>query len=176
MAAINHNRLRGKMKKLIYLLTLFLALGIPAIAFGAKGAQNCGVGPKVVKGKGIASQSLVQYTNVTLLPSNAVSVTFGTSGCGYSNIVQKDAPRLQYIRFNYDNLAEDAARGEGIYISGLGQMMGCSKNAESVLTRTIHDNFGNFFKTEEGQIKGDLFFYSIKEEINKHPVLSKGCI
>ena len=164
------------MKKLHYLLVLFLILGLPAAVYGAKGAQNCGVGPKVVKGKGIVSQTLVQLTNVSLLPSNAVSVTFGTSGCGYSDIVQKDAPRLQYVRFNYDNLEEDAAKGEGIYISGLAQIMGCSENAESVLTRTVHDKFGTFFKADSEKNKGDRFFNSVKEEISNHPVLAKGCI
>ncbi len=158
------------------MLILFLILGLPTAAFGAKGAQNCGIGPKVLKGKGIVSQTAVQLTNASLYPTNAVSVTSGTSGCGYSDIVQIDAPRLQYVRFNYDNLAEDAAKGEGIYISGFAQIMGCSENAESLLTQTVHDNFGTFFKDDTEKIRGDAFFYSVKQEISNHPVLSKGCI
>ncbi len=164
------------MKKTIHLLLLFLLVGLPSVAFGAKGAQTCGIGPKVLGGKGMLSQVLVQLTNVTLLPTNAVSVTVGTSGCGYSGLVQADAPRLHYVRINYDNLAEDAAKGEGHYISGFAQLMGCSQNAETVLTNTVQENFADLFNDTSGQPKSDHFFFSIKEEIQNDPMLAKGCM
>ena len=164
------------MKKTIHLLLLFLMVGLPSVAFGAKGAQTCGIGPKVLGGKGMLSQVLVQFTNVTLLPSNAVSVTVGTSGCGYSGLVQADAPRLNYVRINYDNLAEDAAKGEGHYISGFAQLMGCSQNAEMILTNTVQENFADLFNDASGQPKSDHFFFSIKEEIQSDPTLAKGCM
>lgn len=164
------------MKKLAIIIALALMLGLPGVAFAAKGAQSCGIGPEVIGGKGIVSQVLVQYTNVTLLPSNAVSVTAGTSGCGYSDVVQKDAPRLQYVHFNYDNLAEDAAKGEGVYISGFTRIMGCSEDAGALLTRKVHDQFTDLFiKPADGE--KEVFFYTtIKQEISEHPLLSKGCI
>lgn len=164
------------MKKTIHLLILFLIMGLPSVAFGAKGAQSCGIGPKVLGGKGIVSQVVVQFTNVSLLPTNAVSVTAGTSGCGFSGVVQLDAPRLQYVRTNYDNLVEDAAKGQGVYISNFAQLMGCSKKAESHLTRTVQDNFEALFKNSSEQNQGDYFYYSVKEEINTNPLLSKECI
>jgi hypothetical protein len=169
-------RLRGTMKKTIYLTLLLLMMGLPSVAFGAKGAQTCGIGPKVLKGKGMLSQISVQFTNVTLLPTNAVSVTVGTSGCGYSGVVQADAPRLHYVRINYDNLAEDAAKGEGHYISGFAQLMGCSQNAETILTNTVQENYADLFSDVSGQPKSDHFFYSIKVEIQNDPVLTKGCL
>ena len=136
----------------------------------------CGIGPKVLGGKGMLSQISVQFTNVTLLPSNAVSVTVGTSGCGYSDVVQADAPRLHYVRINFDNLAEDAAKGEGHYISGFAQLMGCSPNAETLLTNTVQENYAELFSDTSEQPKSDHFFFSIKEEIQNDPMLSKGCI
>ncbi len=151
-------------------------MGLPTAAFGAKGAQSCGIGPKVLGGKGIVSQVLVQYTNVTLLPTNATSVTAGTSGCGYSGLVQADAPKLHYVRINYDNLAEDAAKGEGHYISGFAQLMGCSQNAETVLTNTVQENFADLFSDASGQPKSDHFFFSIKKEIQNDPMLAKDCM
>lgn len=164
------------MKKTIHLLILFLIMGLPSVAFGAKGAQSCGIGPKVLSGNGIVSQVLVQATNVSLLPTNAVSVTAGTSGCGFSGVVQLDAPRLQYVRVNYDNLVEDAAKGEGVYLSSFAQLMGCSKKAESHLTKTVQNNFQNLFRNNSNQTQSDYFFYSVKEEIDSNPLLSKECI
>ncbi|MBT3225580.1 MAG: DUF3015 family protein [Deltaproteobacteria bacterium] len=164
------------MKKTIHLLILLLIVGLPSVAFGAKGAQTCGIGPKVLGGKGMVSQVLVQFTNVTLLPTNAVSVTVGTSGCGYSGIVQVDAPRLHYVRINYENLAEDAAKGEGTYISGFAQLMGCSQKAESLLTEKVQNNFADLFQEASEQPKSDHFFFSIKEEIQNDPMLASDCI
>ena len=164
------------MKKLIHLLILFLIVGLPSAAFGAKGAQSCGIGPKVLGGKGILSQVAVQFTNMTLVPTNAVSVTVGTSGCGYSDLVQADAPRLHFVRINYKNLAEDAAKGEGIYISGFTQLMGCTQQAGNHLTQSVQKNFADLFNDGNKQPQSDHFFFSIKAEIQNDPMLSKGCI
>jgi hypothetical protein len=163
------------MKKTTYLLILILVAFLPSIAFGAKGAQKCGVGPQIRKGNGLISQTLVQYTNVSLVPTNAVSVTVGTSGCGYSGIVQSDIPRLNYVRVNYQNLVEDAAKGEGVYMTGFAELMGCSKKATPVFSKTVQEKYENLIE-DTTKPQSDQFYYDLKEEILTHPILSAECI
>lgn len=129
------------MKKLVFVLIFWF---IPVIAMAAQGASKCGFG-HIVPGKGIVSQTLAQTANAMFGILAATSVTSKTSGCKYSDLVQLDNLRELYLEFNFAQLQEDAAKGDGAYLTGLAELMGCTREGEKQLNHYLQQHFEHLF-------------------------------
>jgi hypothetical protein len=92
----------------------------PAVADNDVG---CGVGTRLMEGRsGLAYHVLASCTNAYTLQS--VSLTFNLFGCDSNSKVTADAELRRFAAANIDQLARDAARGEGETISAFAHLLG----------------------------------------------------
>ncbi|MBF0286659.1 MAG: DUF3015 family protein [SAR324 cluster bacterium] len=134
---------------------------------------DCGLGSTVLKDKSIVSQTFAYTTNGT---SHITSVVTQTSGCDFSGVVQKEKLQEFYITKTYINLEEDAARGEGPYLTGLAELMDCSPEAHGALAQLLQSNFDQIFKEKvQDQETGKAFLQKIKQDMIKKPALASLC-
>jgi hypothetical protein len=132
-----------------------------------QGTDSCGLGWQVTKSKTIIGTSTRGTTNAYLSPS--WSMTSGTSGCEKHDIAQKDSETVQYVASNYYSIKSDMAQGQGEYLAGLAQLMGCNDAA----------SFGaaaqkNFRSITQG---ADAFetLQNLRKEVRTSPALAQSC-
>jgi hypothetical protein len=98
---------------------------------------DCGPGPLVtMQSKGIVQQLLAFSTNGTFLPTYAIGITVGTSGCSHSGVVEADRAATEFVAWNADGVARDMAQGRGPYVASMAALLGCPA--------ALHADFARF--------------------------------
>ncbi len=134
---------------------------------------DCGLGSTIIKNKGVVSQTIAYTTNGTY---HSFTVTTQTSGCDYSSIVQEDKLPEIFVHQTFDNLEEDAARGQGPYLNGLADLLGCSPEVHADFARVMQQNYDELFVTApESQKESLRFVQQIRDNIRETPGLASSC-
>lgn len=134
------------MKKLI------LGAAILGFSFSANavdyGAAGCGLGAKLFEGQtGLGPHILAATTN-GFGGTQTFAMTFGTLGCDVSGTINSNW--VAYIELNMDNVAQDAAQGQGEALDALAALMGVSEEDKSHFNATFQSEFENIFVSVEG--------------------------
>ncbi|MBC7533943.1 MAG: DUF3015 family protein [Oligoflexus sp.] len=128
--------------KLWHLAPLALLLS-QGSAFGKNyGMAGCGLGSLVVK-----SDDFVQILAATLNGTSGnqtFGISSGTSNCLPINKAAALEQQQHFVRENLENLRRDMVKGDGEYLKGYAEVLGC--NAAS------YSSFKNVAKSEEAQI------------------------
>ena len=156
----------------MFLWMLFFALS-SALAFG--GTPDCGLGTTLTGGdKSIASQTVALTTNE--LSSHITSVASQTSGCSYSRIVHKEQLQEYYLAQTFINLEEEAAQGQGPYVSGLAELMECTPQAYPAFGKLLQADFAQLFEDDlQNQEARSALLAKIRERIKVNSELSALC-
>lgn len=133
-----------------------VALGVT----GAQGANNnnvgCGLGTMVFEGQsGVAPQVMAVTTNGTS-GNQTFGITFGTLGCTKNGVVDPPQAAAAYTASNIDNLARDAARGEGETLESLAAVMGIEEQDKAAFFAVSKENFATIFASENTTAKDVL--------------------
>lgn len=104
------------------LMAIAMLLGSNAFAAGDAG---CGLGSLIIKSNGKLSQLMASTTNATS-GSQMFGITFGTSNCTASGLVQNDKQIQYFVEVNKDDLSREMAQGHGQKLSTLAVLHGCS--------------------------------------------------
>lgn len=143
-----------------------------SIVLADDNSSGCGLGWEVSKKQSILS-SAVRSTTHAFLP-NTFSMTFGTSGCSRHQIVKNDENAVVYAVNNYDSLVIDMAKGDGEYLAGFAQTLGCSKASAS--------RFNSLAQSQVPQImniahqEGVELYRAVRGQVMADPVLSQDCV
>lgn len=124
--------------------TILAVAGLTALllaTFAAPAAADCGPGPVIISRKSALFQSLGATTNATLLPTQTVAITIGTSGCSSSGIVQMRKDAEAFVASNAESLQRDVARGYGPYLASLATLAGCPAQADADFARAAQVRF-----------------------------------
>ncbi|MEK2643808.1 DUF3015 family protein [Bdellovibrio sp. BCCA] len=106
------------MKKLI--VSILLLTGFQAYA----GDAGCGLGSVIIQKNSKGLQLLAMTTNSVLL-TQPLGITSGTSGCSSSGLVMNDKEVQYFVEVNQEELSREMAQGHGEKLATLAQMKGC---------------------------------------------------
>lgn len=89
------------------------------------GDAGCGIGGMLIKSNTKLMQLFAMTTNHTIFFNQAFGITFGTSGCSASGLVQNDKQIQYFVEVNQEDLMREMAEGRGEKLSTLAALNGC---------------------------------------------------
>lgn len=113
------------------------------------GSDSCGLGWQVTKKKTFSATTTRGTTNSVIPPT--FGMTSGTMGCDQHSLVKADMKSLHYADANYENLMSEMAEGQGEFLTGFVQAMGCTPSAE--INSALQSNYGTI---SSGKTPADL--------------------
>jgi hypothetical protein len=134
------------MKKVL-LTSLVLFFMISGIAFAAAPRDNCGcgLGTLLFEGKdGLLMQIFAATTNASF-GSQTFGISSGTLDCNKPSKFASNEQLNKFVADNMDNLAKDAAMGQGEYVDTLAELMNVKASKRVEFSQILQENFSNIF-------------------------------
>ena len=103
---------------------------------------------------------------------SGILVTFEGTSASISTTSNCDA-YVHFIELNYDQIATNAAQGQGPYLDALASLRGCSDDSRLQFGRVIHANFIELFQNIEQKI--EKLDHKLDIIINSEPLLRNKC-
>ena len=103
---------------------------------------------------------------------SGILVTFEGTSASISTTSNCDA-YTHFIELNYDQIANNAAQGQGTYLDALASLRGCSDDSKFQFGRVIHANFSKLFINSE--LKVEKLNHSLEIILNHEPLLLNKC-
>ena len=103
---------------------------------------------------------------------SGILVTFESTTASISTTTKCDA-YTHFIELNYDQIANNAAQGQGPYLDALASLRGCSDDSRFLFGRVIHANFSKLFKNSELRVL--ILNHSLDIILNREPLLLNKC-
>ncbi len=103
---------------------------------------------------------------------SGILVTFESTTASISTTTNCDA-YTHFIELNYDQIANNAAQGQGPYLDALASLRGCSDDSRFIFGKVIHSNFSKLFKNSE--LKVEILNHSLDIILNHEPLLLDKC-
>jgi hypothetical protein len=136
------------MKKILAALPLAGLLAIPLTVSADSGA-GCGLGQTLFAGKsGLAPHVLAATTNGT--SSNQLfGLSFDSLGCNGESVITAEYQRNLYVAGNMDNLATDAAKGQGEHLQALAELLAIESQDQAAFYQLTQSRFDTLFNVTE---------------------------
>ena len=134
------------MKKVL-LVSVVLLFMVSGAAFAAEPRENCGcgLGTLLFDGKGGLVQQIFAATTNGFLGTQTFGISSGTLGCNQPSEWASNEQLNNFVADNMDNLAKDAAMGQGEYVDTLAVLMGVSSSRQLEFSQMLQENFSNIF-------------------------------
>ncbi len=157
------------MKKPV-LLTALLTFAAPMMA-SADESSGCGLGQTVWKGK----SGLVAHISAATTNNTSANQTFGMSsgtlGCDTTTMVSNEFEKKEFVASNMDNLATDAAKGEGAHLHSLANLMGVTAEDRKAFYEMSQASYENIF--EQPKADYTTVMAGFDSAMLDHPSLAK---
>lgn len=137
------------MKKIIAIAAVVASLGSSAFAAGY-GSAGCGLGSLVFKNNNW-TQILAATTNGTF-GSQTFGITFGTSECNSTGMINVAMARESFIEANYKDLARNAAVGNGEYVANLAKLYGYNAENTQNFGTLLQKNYSTIFAANDAKV------------------------
>jgi hypothetical protein len=134
------------MKKVL-LTSIVLFFMVSGIAFANAPKENCGcgLGTLLFDGKdGLLMQIFAATTNASI-GNQTFGISSGTLGCNKPSKLVSNEQLNNFVASNMDNLAKDAAMGQGEYLDTLAELMDVSTSKRIEFSQMLQENFSNIF-------------------------------
>lgn len=116
-----------------------LALSFVSIAAqGRDSLDGCGLGWEVTDKKTFTATTTRGTTNYFVPPT--FGMTTGTMGCEKLEMGANDKESFDFVATNYEILKNELAQGNGEYVRGLSQSLGCQGSAFSSHVQSHYDS------------------------------------
>ena len=157
------------------ILGLILGIGLlmTSIAFAENNGSGCGLGKRLFEGKKGLLFNVLAVTTNQIYSTNTYAMTSGTSGCDADSVVLKEKEQEVFVAVNLDNLSQDMAQGDGMYLQALSGLMGCTSEAFGTFAEFAQDKYEVLFDTVDATAAGLLS--GLKRELAAHPTLNSNC-
>jgi len=103
---------------------------------------------------------------------SGILVTFEGTSASISTTTNCDA-YTHFVELNYDQIANNAAQGQGPYLDALASLRGCSDDSKFLFVRVIHANYSKLFKNSE--LKVEILHHRLDIILNREPLLIDKC-
>ena len=134
------------MKKVLLTSMVFFFM-VSGIAFANAPKENCGcgLGTLLFEGKdGLFHQIFAATTNASF-GSQTFGISSGTLGCNKPSKLVSNEQLNKFVAENMDNLAKDAAMGQGEYVDTLAGLMDVPESYRVDFSQMLQENFSNIF-------------------------------
>ncbi len=135
------------MKKIL-LINVVLLFTVSGVAFAAGAPRDncgCGLGTLLFEGKGGLVQQILAATTNGSFGTQTFGISSGTLECNQPSKFASNEQLNNFVAENMDNLAKDAAMGQGEYVDTLAVLMGVSSSSRAEFSQMLQDNFSNIF-------------------------------
>ena len=134
------------MKKVLLTSMLFFLMA-SGIAFAGETRENCGCGLGTLLfdgADGLVQQVLAVTTNGSF-GTQTSGISSGTLGCNLPSRYVSNEKLNRFVADNMDNLAKDAAMGQGEYVDALAEIMDVPDPKRVEFSQMLQKNFSNIF-------------------------------
>ncbi len=154
-----------------------LTFSFSSATVGAAGHQQTGVGPNPFSECGIGA-ALFPTVSWAAVTSNVIwdlgltGLTSATASPETCN--SKQVETAQFIIDNYENIAEETARGEGQHLTAMLTLRGCAASSHPALTQSVRQNMaaevvqGNYSAKSLVE-KSSSYYDALDSSISKSP-------
>ena len=134
------------MKKIL-LISVVLLFMVSGAALAAEPRDNCGcgLGTLLFDGKGGLVQQILAATTNGFLGTQTFGISSGTLECNQPSTWASNEQLNKFVAANMDNLAKDAAMGQGEYVDTLAELMDVPGSKRAEFSQMLQDNFSNIF-------------------------------
>lgn len=163
-------------KLLIVQLAVLLVFGLAVTALAAHPDEGpgCGLGKLAwsdySKQKNIGPQVLMATTNGTF-GSQTFGISSGTSGCTNDGVVMGQHKVNTFASINFDNLAQEMARGEGEHLTSLAELMGIPAEQQPAFFAMAQERYVALI--EAGEESPVALVKALNDATATHPVLAQ---
>ncbi len=162
------------MKKTLVSLSVIALAAATSGAMAASKDNNgpgCGLGQQIWKGQtGLLAHISAATTNGTSL-NQWFGISSGTLGCKDNSVVENDYQRKLFVASNFDNLAQEAAQGQGSYLTSLADLMGISEADKVAFYSLTQDKYASLFTIDASE--STQMLSALDAEMSLHPQLAK---
>lgn len=131
--------------------------------------DSCGLGWQVTQKKTLSATTTRGTTNAFVPPT--FGMTTGTIGCAQHPLSKRDEDGAKYAYNNFDALSVEMAEGQGEFLKGFAQTMGCADvDSFSHMTQSHYRSIMN-----NGNASSLEMFDNVKAEIKGDTVLAISC-
>lgn len=113
----------------VSMLKAFLTVFFLGSVSMAAGDAGCGLGSMIITKNSKLMQLFAATTNGSF-GSQTFGITFGTSNCSASGIVQNDKQIQYFVEVNQAELTREMAQGHGEKLSTLAALNGCASDSQ----------------------------------------------
>ena len=132
------------------------------------GTDSCGLGWQVTQKKSFLATTTRGTTNAFVPPT--FGMTFGTIGCDKHSFAKNEQAGVTFALANQENLSIEMAQGEGEYVAGFAQALGCQDVGAFAQMAQVH--YTDIVKDNGSAV--DLY-KNVKHQISQDAVLSASC-
>ena len=122
--------------RVLGLFILFFANDVLASA----GDAGCGLGSLIIT-RNTKLFQLFAVTSNNTVGSQTLGITFGTSNCNSSGLVQNDREIRVFAEVNHSDLTKEMAQGGGEKLMTLAALYGCDNNGKQSFTKMTQQSF-----------------------------------
>ena len=135
------------MKKVLLTSMLFFLMA-SGISFAGETRENCGCGLGTLLfddgADGLVQQVLAATINGSF-GTQTFGISSGTLGCNLPLKYVSNESLNRFVADNMDNLAKDAAMGQGEYVDALAEIMDVPGSERVEFSQMLQENFSNIF-------------------------------
>ena len=135
------------MKKLLSSVVFSLVVAAPALAFAGPGygSAGCGLGAMIIGPEPGIIQTVAATSN-GILGSQTFGITSGTSNCNdYGRSTPRGELQRNFVAVNMDDLKQEAAAGDGEYLTAFATVLGCEAGAKTSFLSTTQKHHDEIF-------------------------------
>lgn len=157
-----------------FIIITLCFLSFSTLTFSRDGSSGCGPAWYALKDNSLLSSALRGTTNAILGVTVTLGMTFGTSNCTKHSIVKREKESLKFATENYFEIAADATRGSGDYITAFATTMGCRPEVHEKFRNKVKESFNKTFNLDKHDPK-ELIINTYKVMLNEKELV-KSCI
>ena len=139
-------------------------------AKGNDTSDGCGLGWQVTNKKTMVATTTRATTNNFVPP--AFGMTSGTLGCEQHSFAQIEQDALDYANVNQEVLKLEMAQGEGEFLRGLADVMGCDAATFAAFSSTLR---ANYTAIAPPSASGTELYRNVKAALSREAVLAQSC-
>lgn len=163
-------------KLLVLQLAVLLVFGLAATAMASHPdtGPGCGLGKLAwadyQNQQNIAPQVMMATTNGTF-GSQTFGISSGTSGCTNDGVIMGQHKVNAFASLNFDNLAQEMARGEGEHLASLATLMGIPAERQPAFFAMAQERYVALI--EAGEESPAALVKALNDATATHPVLAQ---
>ncbi len=158
------------MKKIFSALPLAGLLAVPFAAMADHGA-GCGLGQQIFAGQSGLGPHVLAATTNGISSNQLFGLSFDSLGCNGESMITASYQQNIYVAGNMDNIARDAARGDGDHLQALADLLSIDNGDKAAFFALAQAHYDELFV--DGSADAKEFMSRLGTAMATEPRLAK---